>query len=410
MLNNFFGALIKGWQGWRAGMILATMVLLAGREAARAQFTFTTNSGALTITGYTGSNGTVVIPAVTNGYRVISIGNSAFLGHPGLTNVVIPYGITNIDVQAFADCAGLTGVVIPDSVTNLGSSAFLDCSGLASMTMGNGVISIGYDAFWGCTSLTNATISKNVASFKGTVFTGCTSLTNISVDPQNTVYSSVAGVLFDKKQGKIIEYPFGRAGIYNVPGSVTNIGQYAFYACAGLTNCALSNLVTIIEDNAFAECSGLTNFIIPTNVVTIGEDSFGGCGNLTNIFIPYGVTNIGTGAFGSCTRLAGINVDPGNTFFSSSGGVLFNFHQTKLLAFPTGKSGTFLKPGSYSIPDGVTNIGEEAFVSCLLSNIVIPSSVTFIGEHAFSACTNSGASRCLTASPASGTAHLKRPN
>jgi len=48
---------------------------------AQAQFTFTTNNDAITITGYTGSDGTVVIPDTTNGYPVTAIADYAFLWH-----------------------------------------------------------------------------------------------------------------------------------------------------------------------------------------------------------------------------------------------------------------------------------------------------------------------------------------
>ena len=60
----------------RAGVQLALPML------AQAQFTYTTNNGALTITGYTGSGGAVVIPAATNGYPVTSIGVDAFSKTP----------------------------------------------------------------------------------------------------------------------------------------------------------------------------------------------------------------------------------------------------------------------------------------------------------------------------------------
>ena len=90
----------------------AAVVLLALPLVTRAQFTFTTNNGALTITGYTGTNATVAIPDSTNGYPVTSIGNSAFYDLSSVTNVSIPDGITNIDVQAFTRC-GLMSVTIP---------------------------------------------------------------------------------------------------------------------------------------------------------------------------------------------------------------------------------------------------------------------------------------------------------
>ena len=41
-------------------------------------FTYTVSDGTVTITGYTGTGGTVVIPATIDGMPVVSIGNHAF--------------------------------------------------------------------------------------------------------------------------------------------------------------------------------------------------------------------------------------------------------------------------------------------------------------------------------------------
>ena len=60
---------------WIAKLLL---LLLLPPAVLRAQFTFTTNGGAITITGYTGSNSVVIIPSTTNGLPVISIGHLAF--------------------------------------------------------------------------------------------------------------------------------------------------------------------------------------------------------------------------------------------------------------------------------------------------------------------------------------------
>jgi len=54
---------------------------------AQAQFTYATNNGAITITGYTGSAGTVVIPGATNGLPVNAIGNGAFYQCTSLTSM-----------------------------------------------------------------------------------------------------------------------------------------------------------------------------------------------------------------------------------------------------------------------------------------------------------------------------------
>lgn len=54
--------------------LLPLFLLLTLPAVGQAQFTFTTNNGAITITGYTGSNGVVAILDRINGYLVTSSG------------------------------------------------------------------------------------------------------------------------------------------------------------------------------------------------------------------------------------------------------------------------------------------------------------------------------------------------
>src|SRR5260221_4676128 len=77
-------------------LLLLTFLLLAWPAAMQAQFTFFTNNGAITITGYTGSAGVVVIPSTTNGYPVTRIGDNAFSDKHSLTSIIIPNSVTNI--------------------------------------------------------------------------------------------------------------------------------------------------------------------------------------------------------------------------------------------------------------------------------------------------------------------------
>jgi len=95
---------------------------------AQAQFFFTTNNGAITITQYSGSDANLVIPSETNGWPITSIGNYA-LAYRQMTNVVIPTSITNIDSCAFWSCIYLNHVTIPQSVTSMGLWAFGACGG-----------------------------------------------------------------------------------------------------------------------------------------------------------------------------------------------------------------------------------------------------------------------------------------
>src|SRR5207249_8042551 len=94
-------------------LIFLALISIALPASVQAQFTFTTNNGAITITGYTGSGGDVVIPSATNGYPVTSIGDSAFLFNSGVTSVTIPDSVTNIGNRAFKICTSLTSACAP---------------------------------------------------------------------------------------------------------------------------------------------------------------------------------------------------------------------------------------------------------------------------------------------------------
>jgi hypothetical protein len=238
--------------------LLPLLLLLALPAVVQAQFTFTTNNGAITITGYTGNPTVLNIPSAINGWPVVSIGDNAFTGF------------------------GLTSVTIPNSVTNIGMGAFCICFGLTSVTIGNGVIYIGMGAF-----------------------TECTGLTNITMDALNTVYCSVNGVVFNKSTNTLIRYPGGKMGSFTIPNSVTSIGSDAFDGCSGLTNLTIGTSVTNIGSYAFFYCYRLTNVTIGINVTSIGDYAFSRCW-LTKVTIPNSVTSIGSYAFFDCAILTGI--------------------------------------------------------------------------------------------------------
>jgi BspA type Leucine rich repeat region (6 copies) len=259
--------------------LFIALALLELPMLVQAQFSYTTNSGAITIKYYTGSGGAVVIPASTNGYPITSIGNYAF-SQSSLTSVTIPNSITNIGLAAFGYCYILTTVTIPNSVISIGDGAFLECSSLASVAIPNNVTSIGYQAF-----------------------VLCTRLTNITVDVSNPAYSSLNSVLFDKAQATLIQFPAGLGGGYIISNSVTSIGDEAFAYSDNLTSVTIPNSVISIGGSAFDHCTSLTNVTIGNSVISIGDSAFGECASLTSVTIPASVTNIGPNAFYYCTSL-----------------------------------------------------------------------------------------------------------
>ena len=109
-------------------------------------------------------------------------------------------------------------------------------------------------------------------------------------------------VLFNADKTIIIAY---RADdeLYNIPDSVTSIGNSAFDGCKSLTNINIPDSVTSIGSSAFRGCKSLTSINIPDSVTSIGDSAFSWCESLTNINIPDSVTSIGESAFCGCKNL-----------------------------------------------------------------------------------------------------------
>lgn len=135
---------------------------------------------------------------------------------------------------------------------------------------------------------------------------------------------------------------------------------------------AIPDGVTSIGKDACWGCDALKSITIPDSVISIGDKVFAGCTALENITIPNSVINIGNYVFAGCNSLQSINVSEGNSNYLSCGGVLFDKSKSVLIKYPDGKKDT-----SYIIPDGVTSIGDGAFMYCeSLQSITIPENVT----------------------------------
>jgi hypothetical protein len=358
------------------------------------------------------------LTSVTLPSSLTSIGSESFSWCTKLTSVTIPSGVSNIGDFAFDSCIGLSAITVdalspfysglagvlfnktqtaliqcpgakagtyavPNGVTSIGSSAFRNCNSLTNVTIPNSVTNIGDSAFGSSTSLSAITVDPlnsfysslagvlfnktqttliqcpgaitgtftvpaSVTSIVSTAFIGCRSLTGIMVDPLNSFYSSLAGALFDKAQGTLIQFPAGKTGAYSIPSGVTNIGDYAFAACAGLTNVLIPNGAIDIGVGAFTECANLGSIAIPDSVISIGSEAFEACTKMTSLTIGNSVTTIGTYSFYNCTSLTNL-----------------------------------------TIPNNVTDIADRAFEACTsLTSVTVGNSVTNIGSLAFGFCAN----------------------
>ncbi|MDE5765419.1 MAG: leucine-rich repeat domain-containing protein [Ruminococcus sp.] len=138
--------------------------------------------------------------------------------------------------------------------------------------------------------------------------------------------------------------------------------------------------VTTIGNSAFRECNELTAINISDSVITIDNSAFRGCHNLTSVNIPVNIKNIGIYVFYD-TDLKEINVSADNNYYCSVDNILYTKDMSEIVfVCPSALSGEF------TIPDGVTTIGDGAFELTSLISVDIPDSVTTMGAFAFDWC------------------------
>lgn len=313
---------------------------------------------------------TIYVPSSFNGIVITTIGNNCFRHKTNIETIVLPDSITTFSDYCFDCCSSLKNINFPAALTTIGN-----CS------------------FRACTLLTEINIPAKVSQIDNFAFDECSAIENYIVDGANQYFSSIDGVLFDKRATMLYHFPAARGGEYVVPNSVISLVTLCFYG---------SNLETIY----------------------LGDR----VGRIDALF----VSTIGTNAFAGCNSLKAVNVSSGNSKFASYDGVLYNKSLTELIYVPVAKEGRLIIPETLDklsasliendkieleIKDGIYYLGTEnnpykflikvadkeaesytinsqcqviynsAFSMCKnMTSIVIPNSVTRIDNSAFYYC------------------------
>ena len=305
--------------------------------------------------------------SINNAYDYIvkddnTIEITGYNGHD--TNLEIPsqigeYTVTSIGVEAFCRNDTIDSITLPDTVKSIGEYAFY-YSDLKSIDIGNGVEIIGRNAFCGSDYLETLIIGDSLSAIEYNALYICSSLKNITVSENNQYFSAVDNVLFNKDKTILLRYCTGSYdGGYSIPITVTQV-----------------------DDNAFYGSKWLEEITITDNVTTIGSHAFSDCTQLSDVHIGAKLQNVEMYAFGSFTKVERYTISQDNPYYSSLNGVWFNKDQTKLIKYPFGNTAT-----SYTVPNGVTEIGERAFESAKnLLSVVLTDSVKTIRSEAFNRC------------------------
>ena len=337
------------------------------------------------------------------GNSVKTIGEMAFYSEASLETLALPDSVTEIGSSAFSSCNSLRKADLGDGVKIISSGAFGACTSLEWVDLGKSLESLGEKAFAG-TALTSVSLPHTLEYIGTGTFEDCPDslfqsfgrglyLGNsenqyeylvgiddgITYDPISSgllsitltlhpdtrriasamlrsysIYSlqiSAVGkhltvknnCIIDKNEKKLI------AGISGatIPddGSVTSIGDYAFYGIEGLALTSIPKSVTHIGDYAFAHSLGFSSIRIES-AASIGNYAFYDCTSMTAVYFEEQTPSIGDSAFAQCISITKID-----------------------------------------IPDSVTYLGESAFEGCSnLSQVYIGSQVDVIRENAFSKC------------------------
>ena len=239
---------------------------------------------------YSGSCGTNVTWTLDTDTGVLDI--------EGTGKMTDYYAISSAPWHSYREAA--KSLVIGEGVTSIGSFNFSNCSSLASVSIPEGVTSVGFGAFFGCASFTSVSIPSSVTSIGSYAFCHCASLSSFTVAPGNTTYRTFGRELISA-DGELIAYANASGSEYDIPSSVTAIGETAFEGCTSLASVSIPEGVTSIGNDAFDDCTSLASVGIPSSVTSIGRFAFWYCDALADVYYA-----------GAEENRAGISISDGN--------------------------------------------------------------------------------------------------
>lgn len=250
------------------------------------------------------------------------IGDHSFCECENLESINIPQKVSYIGIGAFYGCYKLTDVKVeegnvryenrggvlfdnvdktlvryiqtkqlekvfttPEGVVHIGNYAFDGCRGLVSVIVSEGCTDLGERSFTKCNDLIKIALPSSINNLDYNAFDDCDALEEIIVDPQNTTYKSMRGVLYSNDMKTLKICPKSKKSPFFFPDSIEIIDEGAFSGCKNIKSVVLPSCTKEIRAKAFYNCEKLGFINIPNSLKNIGDFGFANCKNLKKIRI-----------------------------------------------------------------------------------------------------------------------------
>ena len=312
------------------------------------------------------------------------------------TEYTIPEGTTTIPSNVFSGCP-LKVLHVASTVTSIDDSGISSMNSLEELDFpDNGQLkALTWQAVSALPALKILRLPKNLEEIYKRGINACGALDEIDI-PDGSLLKKIdadgigaTNLRLFKFEGSCQLQEIGASVFANktklerfdVPATVTTIGESAFFNCTNLKTLtfATGSQLQTLGNGCFAQC-GFEELSLPDNITSIGHEAFRECKGLKAVHISKSVTSIDPSAFKWSPNIMEYTVDADNPNFSATHGMLCDKKKTTLVLFPSGLA----NQEATVLPPSITTIGEKAFYDCPnLTNVVIPQKVTKISARAF---------------------------
>ena len=145
-------------------------------------------------------------------------------------------------------------------------------------------------------------------------------------------------------------------------------------------------IISIGELGLFKDCISLKKVTLPDSLETITQLVFDSCSSLEEITIRDDVVCIFPSAFFNCPNLTKLTTKSGKEINIPENDDIKTVDNVTFIGVKYEPHNGHPTITDVTIPNGIIEIPNYAFLSCKLKSVTIPSSVKTIGENAFAFC------------------------